>query len=167
MESLTTTEAAEQLGVSVTTIKSWLNQLPVDREVDSRGRRRIDQDTLNVLEAVKALRGDDCGYQTIRRRLFQETDGQQSPDEELPSADGQLPDAPLTLDTESIVTQVIAAIREDNALAEKYARAAHQIGGLEVEVKHLTAENAALKDHILLLSAPKEESRPRPWWRLW
>lgn len=165
MENLTTTEAAEQLGVSVTTIKAWLNQLPLERDVDSRGRRRIDQETLSVLETVKSLRAEDCGYQTIRRRMFQTTDDQLSPDSKISSPDSQPSDAQLTLNTETVVAQVIAAIREDNALAEKYARAAHQIGGLEAEVKHLTAENAALKEQIFLLSSPA--AKARPWWRLW
>lgn len=65
--------------------------------------------------------------------------------------------------SENLAPQVVLAIREQTELAEKYARAAHQIGKLE-------AENAALmrqleeRDQKLLVAAV---AAGKPWWKFW
>lgn len=159
IETLTANEAAERLNVSVTTVKNWLNQMPGDKEIDSRGRRRIDEKTLSVLETMKALRDEDCGYETIRRRIFQVTDDQLSANSDLGLGDSQPTVSQQPVDTASIVAQVVEAMRGENELAEKYARVAHQVGKLEAENENLRAQLAEAK---ALLAAPV-----KPWWRIW
>jgi transposase-like protein len=154
-DTLTANDAAERLGVSVTTVKNWLNQLPEEKEHDSRGRVRIDANTLAVLETVKTLRGEDCGYETIRRRIGQSTGDQKSPDSEPPAGSCQPTFDRQAVDTtaivEAVTEAVMAAVRGDNEIARMYgamgeqvAKAAHTIGQLEERTRGLEAERDRL-----------------------
>ena len=176
MNGLTTGEAAERLGVPQTTLKNWINHLAIPTSTDSRGRRRIHDDVLPVLEAVKDMRGEDCGYQTIRRRIGPLTDGQPSltvggqlPTDTRPPGDGQQATEALNIPSDALVSQIVTAIQENNDLAEKYARATYEIGELRERVKGRDEKLAELQGRleeqarkIELLEAPK-----RPWWRFW
>ena len=164
MNGLTTTEAAKQLGVPPTTLKTWLTNLPIPASTDSRGRRRLDQEALEVLEMVKSLRDEDCGYQTIRRRIEPTTDANPSVTDSEPAADGPESASSPSLDTSALVAQVIEAIRSENDLAEKYARVAHRVGELEATLRERERELVEAREKIALLEAPKPT---RPWWRLW
>ena len=164
MNGLTTTEAAKQLGVPPTTLKTWLTSLPIPASTDSRGRRRIDQEALEVLEMVKSLRDEDCGYQTIRRRIEPQTDTSSSVTDGSPTTDNSEPAPSSSMDTTALVAQVIEAIRSENDLAEKYARAAHRMGELEATLRERERELAEAREKIALLEAPKPT---RPWWRPW
>lgn len=178
MEPLTTGEAAKRLQIAKSTLKDWLEVLPISTVTDSRGRRRLDLEALAVLETVKDLRGKNCGYQTIRRRIVSleieppERAGQQpvngwgEPDKGRMAADSE----PKQIEVDALISQVIAAIRTETEQSEKYARAAHQIGKLESENEYLRAQLAErdaqlidAKKKMELLEAPK----PRPWWRIW
>jgi hypothetical protein len=170
LDTLTANEAAERLGVSVTTIKNWLNQLPGEKEHDSRGRVRINIHTMNVLETVKALRDEDCGYETIRRRIGPVPDDQKSPDSEHQADDNQPTFDRKLVDTSIIVEAVTTAIANQTELAERYARATYEIGELRATTKALEADRdrvlaelAEAKTKIMLLEAPTA----RPWWKLW
>ena len=167
IETITPNVAAERLGVSVTTVKNWLNQLPTDKEMDSRGRRRIDPRTMEVLATVKELRGEDCGYETIRRRIFQVTDDQKPADNDSVAGESRPTATQPTIDTTAIVSQVIAAIRGENELAEKYARATFTLGQQEERIANLTTQLEEAKRTIAQLEAPKETPAPRPWWKVW
>lgn len=175
MSGTTTTEAASQLGVPKSTLHTWLQQLPIPHDTDSRGRKSFDADALAVLEAVKSLRGEDCGYQTIRRKLEGVNDNERDSAGHVPEARETERDAyetvsrvPAQIDTVAIVEavtaglvpQLAATVAANNELAEKYARAAHTIGTLEERVASLTAQ---LGEARTLLAAPA----PRPWWKLW
>lgn len=175
MDGLTTKEAAERLGIPVTTLKTWLSQLPIPQDMDSRGRRRLTDDAIAVLETVKHLRDEDRGYQTIRRLIRPETDGGSSETGQGPTSDEYETDVgPSPVSTAAIVEAVTAAIATQTDLAEKYARAAHQIGNLEAKVQakderiaQLADELAEARQRIALLEAPKETPAPRPWWKWW
>lgn len=177
MERLTTGEAAKRLQVAKSTLKDWLDELPIPTETDSRGRRRLDLEALAVLETVKDLRNQNHGLATIRRRIVSveieqpDSDGQQpgdgwnEPDKSRTTADQE----PNRIDAEALVSQVIAAIRVETEQSEKYARAAHRIGELEERCRsleeQLTQRDRQLtefRQKIELLEAPK-----RPWWRFW
>ena len=167
MNGLTTTEAADRLGVPKTTLHTWLQQLPIPHDTDSRGRKRLDGHALDVLETVKSLRGEDCGYQTIRRRIGPLTERDETHTEGAPDTDGMQSERAPDIDPDALLAQVVEAIAGQTDLAEKYARAAHQIGtleertrGLELERDRLAGELAAAR---ALLAAPK----PAPWWKAW
>lgn len=164
MNGLTTSEAAERLGVPKTTLSTWLGQLPIPYETDSRGRRRLDDEALALLETVKTLRGDDCGYQTIRRRIGPLTEPDQVEAECNPAATETQPEQAPALDTDAFMAQVVAAVSAQTELAERYARVAHQVGRLEADNDHLRAQLAELKDKVAQLEAP---TPARPWWKLW
>lgn len=155
MNRLTTTEAAKHLSIPVSTIKTWLSQLPITASTDSRGKRRIDADALQVLEEVKRLRADDCGYATIRRVISSEPISSSTTSDE--------PNAQTVTSSTALISEIISALRAENELSEKYAKATYTIGQLEERVSGLTAQLGEAKSRIILLEAPS----PRPWWRFW
>lgn len=179
MSQTTTTEAANKLGVPKSTLHTWLNQLPIPHATDSRGRKFFDADALAVLEAVKGLRDEDHGYQTIRRKLG-------GVDEPTRDGAGHEPDAgqserdahetaPHGLHSEhladALVPRLVEALTAQNDLGERYAKATYQIGKLEADAAHLRerAERAELelseaRQQLALLTAPKPA---RPWWKPW
>lgn len=171
MNGLTTSEVAERLDVPQTTIRTWVSQLPIPAKQDSRGRHRFDEDAIAVLEAIKKLRTEDAGYNTIRRVIEPATSSngeatnieQEGSVEQRATTDGVGSKALVA----EVVAEVVAVIRGENEQAEKYARATHRIGELEERVRALEAERERLggelaeaKDKILLLEAPKA----RGWW---
>lgn len=170
---LSTKEAAETVGVSPNTLKSWLKDLPIAPERDGAGNFRFDDRAIDVLTAVKNLRGDGRSYETIRRvispadqlEVTQEPPmddrqhTQTSPEGETNSPGDHPPITQASPLDETRITRVITeavatAIATQNDMAEKYGRAAHQIGLLEERVAQLTAQ---LGETRALLSSGVEE----------
>lgn len=161
---LTTTEAAERIGVPIGTLKGWLNKIPVPMSVDSSGKRRIGPEGLELLEQVKALRLDEGrGMDTIRRRLdLDEAEpsrgsvlGSSEPRLGLGSDEAETSRGSVgasSVDTAVIVAQVVEAIASQTDLAEKYARATYTIGQLEERTTSLSAQLEAAKEKALLLT---------------
>lgn len=58
----------------------------------------------------------------------------------------------------SLAPQLVQAIQAQTELAEKYARAAHQIGALEAELKHTRTQ---LEEKV------RQIESVRPWWKFW
>lgn len=180
---LTTTEAAERIGVPVGTLKGWLGKIPVPVTIDSAGKRRIGPEALEVLERIKALRLDEGrGMETIRRRLVpaaSEPKPGLTPDTSSATAAEAEPSpgrvGASADDVARVVTDAVAqAIEKQTGLAEKYARATYTIGQLEERTATLQAQLAEARDRIALLEAPKPEPEAeptpaklnRPWWAL-
>jgi DNA-binding transcriptional MerR regulator len=196
-EGMTTTEAAEALGVAKTTLKTWLDRLPIPMGQDSRGRRIIGEDGIAVLQTIRSLREEDNGYATIRRKIEEEpTSGR--PDEstvtifaaDLEPASGR-PQVNRA-DTAAIVEAVTAAIASQTDMAERYARATYRIGELEATVKaiegdrdrvvidavrdrqsietdrdQLVGERDQLAQELSAARALLAIPPARPWWRFW
>lgn len=179
-ERLSTAEAAQALGVHVNTVKHWIGQVQIPAEKDNAGRWRFSPEALEVLQAIKELRGQDRSFETIRRRIDKRPLGDRQAGEQPELSDRLAGDKqPPSLDphalaetlTTAITPQIVDALASQTSLAEKYAKAAHQIGRLEAEVEYLKTrlgeareENGQLADKVRLLEAPKSQ---RPWWRLW
>jgi DNA-binding transcriptional MerR regulator len=166
VNGLTTTEAADRLGVPPTTLKTWLSMLPVPQGTDSRGRRRLDDESIAVLETVKHLRDEDCGYATIRRRIGPVAD--ESPVETASSPPPTGPETVISppFDTSAIVAEVVAAIRGENELAEKYARATYTMGQQEERIANLTAQLEETRQKVAALEAPKPAAEgPLSFWQ--
>jgi DNA-binding transcriptional MerR regulator len=179
-QTYATKDVAEQIGVSETTIKTWTDKLGLEVERDSRHNRRYTQAELDLLFTVKNLRDEGAGYQTITRVVGRAPDERQTePDEQL-TGDSRPQDAQQTMDATALAEQiraaVVAAVRSDTELAEKYARAAHRIGELEADVRHLqekadklltdgTAEADRLRQEVESLRADLATEKAKPWWR--
>lgn len=170
---LTTSEAAERIGVPVGTLKGWLGKIPLPTSVDSAGRRRIGPEAFELLERIKALRMDEGrGMETIRRRLVPaaaepsrslEQDGLSSIEDEAETSPGRVGVSSDEI-TRTISEAIFSAVSEQGGLAEKYARATYTIGQLEERVAGLTAQLIEAKEKIALLEEPKAEQR-NPWWK--
>lgn len=176
MSQTTTAEAANRLGVPKSTLHTWLQQLPIPHDTDSRGRKSFDADALTVLETVKNLRAEDAGYQTIRRVLVSVNGAERDEAGQVPEATGAERDAhetgshaPAHADlADALVPRLVEALTAQNDLGERYAKATYQIGKLEADNLHLRerAERLELelveaRQQLALLATPK------PWWRIW
>lgn len=178
MNAVTTSQAADRLDVPLSTLKAWLERLELPLPVDSRGRRLLDDEALEVLRTVRALRERDLGYDTIRRKLVQ--DG-------VPVGAPPATAAGPSLDGAALADQVKAAVHqalgEQTFLAQAYAEATREIGRLEervaalqgtlaakdVELRMLARELATSRgdDHISLVGSPDLEPTARPAWKFW
>ena len=165
-------EAAEALGVSLNTVKSWFKVTGLPEIKDSRGRWRLDADTMARLQVVKTLREDDNGYDTIRRKL----------EPLLAPADGPLTDTCQPADTppppvtpaaafdplelaQAITASVLEGVRRDSQVAIALSQATHALGGLERDVVHLQAalaeRDATIRELERRLAVPMLTPSPR------
>lgn len=186
--TMTTSEAADALGMPVGTLKTWLERLPIPVDLDSRGRRRLTPSALEAIGIVKSLRESDAGYETIRRRL--------EPIHESAPADAE-PDQPSAADQPGVIpaerepipgsalpdvrelagllaAAVADVVKAENEQAEKYARATYEIGELRATTRGLEAERDRLAGELAEVKAERDQARallaapePRPWWKLW
>ncbi len=156
------------------------------------GKWVIPEHLAATLRDADRLSKDGAGTATMRRVLgitmapvspdpaaIEPSDPPPSPD---PSAHAAEP-APDHALAGLVTTAVTTAVKAENELAEKYARAAHRIGdleattrALEAERDRLTGELAAARTERDQLRAESDElrmllaARPasaRPWWKVW
>lgn len=143
MQGLTTKEAADRLGISPSTLRHWMTNFSVDVEIDERGHRRLDEKALAVLQTVKELRGEDCGFQTIRRRM--------QPGE-------------LTVET-------LEAVEAEAEITQALDAALARIANLEATLQIREAECVRLNGELALtkarLAAVVDAAPAKPWWKLW
>lgn len=151
MENLTTTEAAERIGIPVSTLKTWLERLDVELPTDRRGRRLLDEKAIGVIETIKALRDEDHGYHTIRRiigpaDLVGGRDASADPKrEEAQTNQGEA----TTVDTAAIVEAVTQAIGAQTDLAERFGRVAYELGEARATIKALEMERDRLNEELV------------------
>lgn len=147
LESVTINTAAEVLGIPRGTLATWLTQLAIPHNTDSRGRRRLTADAMALLETVKSLRDSDCGYQTIRRKIgtLPDTD---SPSNQYQHETGSASAGAQSVTVEALTERITAAITANNELAERYARVTYQMGCLETERNHLRQQLATLEARL-------------------
>ena len=152
--SVTIHDAATRLGVCASTLRTWGEKTGVAGVRTSSGKRLYSEDDLAALEAVKALRDEDAGWMTIRRRIGREpaagetmitTSTPLMPEGEAPAGQAA---APAPEATNGLVTKVIETLNAQSGMAERYARAGYQIGRLEAEVKHLADERERLAGRL-------------------
>ncbi len=169
---LTTTEAANAIGVPRSTLKNWLRDLPLGAQRDAQGDWRITRDVLEALQRVQQLRTEDGrSLASIRVLLAPEPADDNSP--EPPPSQGPAKAEPVsdtgpTAAEERMIAAVTVAVERQATIAMELAKLAHTNGRLEAEVTHLRAQLDQANAKIALLEAPKQEEQPkRPWWRLW
>jgi len=171
MEALGTKDVAERLGVHPNTISLWETKIGIKPETDSRGRKKFPPELVETLEHIKALRDEDAGYQTIRRKLsiddvapISDTEQRQADDDHTvtaqPPAMGQ-PSAEVMrlLDMVAEKDRLIAQLQEKLLdVATVAAQYQERSANLATDVEKKEAE-------IKLLAAPKEEAAPHSGWR--
>jgi DNA-binding transcriptional MerR regulator len=139
MAAITTSEAAERLGVEPDTLVAWLNELPIPQGADG-----FDDAAMEVLEAVRAMKAFDHGDQTIRRMLIEEP------------APAPVPAGDLDLDLVALIRAVTEALeplqRRIMELGEEKARAhaamSREVGRLEAENGYLKADHARMAEDL-------------------
>lgn len=162
-------EAAENLGVSLSGIKAWCDRLGLANERDNRGRRVLSPNELEVLTLAKAMREDGRTFDTITKRVGRSPDNRQAADTQDPeSADDRQATVRQSSggDYKALISEVLEAVSyqidQKTDLAEKYARAAHQIGKLEADNEYLRSEVSKLQSQMaeaqLRLSAADSEA---------
>lgn len=178
VETITVRDVADQLGVSHTTIKKWVEALfPGEPERDSHGRWRLTADQVRILETVKALRAEDKGLNTITRLIGPVKFTEASSETQL-QFDQVSPEVhPSSADLRELIrAEVSGAIQSNNDLAERYARATFEIGTLQERVAQLqereqrlltegTAESDRLRLEVESLRAELAVEKSKPWWR--
>lgn len=167
---LTTKEVSEHLEIPASTLKTWIKSVPVPTTFDSLGNRRFGPEAVDIVKAIKQMRIEGCGFQTITRRIGLETTPRPSQDEPAPTPGPSIDELKTSegsaQDNKALVAQIILAIREENDLAEKYGRVAHQMGKLEERVEYLNRENTNLQSELtraqrLLTDGGKESEELR------
>jgi DNA-binding transcriptional MerR regulator len=125
-------EAAEALGVPHGTLKGWLRKVPIPLVEDPDGHRRVSPEGVEMLRHIKAMRLEQgWGFGRIRSALG--LNSVETDDEPGESNTEPVRDQGAAMTHPALVAQVIEAIQEQTALAEKFARATHRIGQLEAE----------------------------------
>ena len=125
-------------------------------------------------KAIRRSHASSDGRQTHNRS---DTAEQLTPDSR-PTDERQTPDLDAMAEriTATVTAAVTLTMKADNELAEKYAHAAHRIGELESEVRHLTedrtrlltdgqAEADRLRKHAADLESELRAERSRSWWQ--
>lgn len=167
--------AASKIGVSPDTLRKWDERIPNLRiPRDAAGRRRFDDQAVQLLQVVKRLQDQGRSYETIRALL------------EPPSAD-VMTAVPLEVRADPRRRWLTAALESAREAAETHAA---QVELLARENATLTAEIQALRSRVAELSqsgadleaqvASAEERIERgelmaamrkealkPWWKVW
>lgn len=179
--TLSSTEAAEALGVSPSTVKNWAVRLPVPSWVDRDGTRRFPPEALDVLETVKRMREDERSYATIRR-VIEPVLPYDSASEALrlgPALDEPAPTRPgstrvtAPLDPAVLIEapgarhgEIMTVVRPLwNALQSEQAGAARRIARLEEAVSRLQDEAEALRGEVLILRDRALRPARKSWLR--
>jgi DNA-binding transcriptional MerR regulator len=171
-ERIWISDAADKMGVGVTTVRGWCDMLDIAKARDDKGRRVLTPDEYAALEVVKALRQEGDGLDTIQRKIG----GQSDASDDATEAPARRTDAAdARADRREMVAEIIEAMEGQAGLAEKYARAAHEIGTLQERVRGLErllsdasdarAEAAELKRERDELAEKVKRLEGRRWWK--
>jgi DNA-binding transcriptional MerR regulator len=186
VNTYSTKQAAEAVGVPVSTLKHWVSTLSIPVTRDSSGNYRFTDETIESLKQVHRWR--DSGRPLSELEL---TDGQAvaktstNDDQQAPN-DSQATDRPsfngeeLVELIESAITRTIMA---ESGLAGRFAQVAHQAGALEATLRERERELSELRERVAILPAPGrveelermlrekdaelERLRRRPWFAFW
>jgi DNA-binding transcriptional MerR regulator len=175
MEALGTKDVAERLGVHPNTISLWETKIGIKPETDSRGRKKFPPELVETLEHIKALRDEDAGYQTIRRKLslddvahIDQPAGTQQRQEQH-SDHPSMAHSPAMAQPSAEVLKLLDMMAEKDRLIaqlqEKLVDVATVAAQYQERSANLANDVAKKEAEIKLLAAPKEEAAPRSGWR--
>ncbi len=171
MDALSTKEVAERLSVHPNTIALWEEKIGIQPQIDSRGRKKFPPETVGVLEQIKALRAEDAGYQTIRRRLCVD-DGPHIPAPVATQPDSDRPAVPhspsMSHPSPELMKMLEIMEAKDRHIAqlqEQLRDVASIAAQFQERSTNLASEIHRQKDEIKLLMAPAEPiSEPSRAW---
>jgi hypothetical protein len=160
MPGLSTAEIAASLSKSESWVKAQQRLLNIPRKIVG-GKAVWPDNVIDIFKTVASLSEAGAGLSTIRKRISGDSP-QSAPSEAQPAPD-------ISQIIPAITQAVTASIAQQTELAEKYARAAHQIGQHEERERQLVAAIEELREQVRLLQAPKpepeaKEEKPRSWW---
>lgn len=179
--TLSAREAAEKLGLSYSTLKSWLDRLPLAFDRNARGEYRIDPAALDLLEAVKGWRQDDKGLDTIAKLIGPKVasdglavDEPLADHEQATPANGQVAPAGMVASAD-----LLPMVQEVSRLALALAETSYRQGQLEADLRNVQgqADEARQREQVANervarfereaaeLRRRLEAEQARPWWR--
>lgn len=156
---MTSRQVATALDVPYSTLRGWAKKYAIPAtETRADGAGLYSDSGVAIFSRIKELLGSGKGkvdVESIAPILLQEFSilREVSDPSQTPTGGGpEVPGADLQHMQQIITTAVQAVIREENELAEKYARATYEIGSLTERVKQLEEQKAELK----LLADPQQ-----------
>lgn len=178
-EGYSPAKIAQKIGVGVTTIKTWSKELNVLPQKNSSGRNFFSDDHIQIFQAIKELRDENKGFETIKR-MIKIPEPLDSEIDSLPEQEIQLVESPSIptpieynpLSLELIKQEIRKVLNEEAELAERYAKATYTIGKLEERIKHqegqlkrLPSVQEVQDQHKIKQLDKTEELSTRPWWK--
>ncbi len=169
-ESLTTRQAADELGITPRTLRQWLRAIPISVEQDSGGEYRLTRSDLARLSLIRDWRASGKSLRELRERILQYR-AQKNPtipqDEPVPTADAPEAVQVQSLQVQSLVEPrpgtpghdvqvliaalvpaVTSAIQEDSRRAERFAQLAHRVGELEATLRERDRELGETREQL-------------------
>lgn len=161
-------EAADELQVSHSTVRSWADKFGFTTR-DHKGRRAFNPDEMSVFYSAKAMLGEGRTLNTVQRRLVpaRVTEGSES------AAATEITTAPATVPTvtPAMVAEAVGEIMRE-VMAEERARIERDAqekllevgklnGKMQERCENQAARIAELESQVRQLAAPKEKPR---WW---
>lgn len=132
----TTKTLSKKLGVNPATLRLWIRELKIPSQ--KQGNKLVfSPEVLDLLESVKDMRNDNCGFNTITKKIKPVIT------EELQCNDEDNHDNYTVILEEmkrDFSKTVEDKIQSQNELSEKYARATYEIGMLTEKVNTLESE---------------------------
>lgn len=153
--SFTPAKMAEEVGVGVTTIKTWSKELNILPQKNSSGRNFFSESDAEVFKRVKELRNENKGLDSIRSIINSEFNLEQDSSSESAVSTGSSSDYnPMSI--ELVKQEIRSALAENNDLADRYAKATYTIGKLEERIIFQEEQIKQQEESIKLLPAANE-----------
>lgn len=148
MSHITTNDISDAVGIARSTVREWTRQYDIPHH-RKKGKIVFSDEAQAIFESILQLKEKDAGMATIRRSIGSSSfSPHQEHGDAMTATSAPQPNHGDDMST-VIETSIERAISRNNDLAEKYARACHEIGKLENEVFHL-------KERLALLPSPTE-----------
>lgn len=159
----TQAEAADELGVSVSTVKNWLSRLPqiprVLRESDSS--RILDSRAIALLRVYKAMRDTDRSTESIRVAIdrMQPPGGQEGPLSEHVAPSPHPATETASTDLSAVAEVVAAVLREEREALENGL--SDRLIALEKRLARTEAEAQQYRERCTQAEAEAQQIRER------
>lgn len=132
-------ELSDSLGVSTDTIDRWVEKFNFEIKKDSRGRKQYTEEVYKMLLAVKSLREQDNGLDTISRKLGIDgaEPGQKIIEENAEVVHEQGTNiAQVIQDSQNyVITALKAELESITELTRAYGAMSHRVGSLEAQLE--------------------------------
>jgi DNA-binding transcriptional MerR regulator len=135
-------EVAKNVGISDKTLRSWEKEFGIEVKRGDRNHRRYDENIVEIFKKIKNLKDGKRSNDTIRMVVGTSWKGTKTDSEST----WREPVVNVENIREVMKIEIDEAFIKNNELSEKYAMAAHKIGELESDIKHLEEKVKLLPD---------------------